>query len=85
MQNYPDQLLSQAITNDIYATDGVAEDDIHDTNITIERNLALSNLSNIENNWVSNITNPDKDAITKLLRATIDPTNINIILNKLII
>ena len=39
-QPIPEQLLSQAICDDVYATDSVAGDDIKETNIECERNMA---------------------------------------------
>ena len=72
-QPIPEQLLSQAIENDIYATEGIADDDIRDNNIECERDRALKNVSKTLN-WKSNIINPDETAIRKLLNATIDPS-----------
>ena len=72
-QPIPEQLLTQVIYNDIYATDGVADNDIQEVDIAYERNPALHNLSNIRKNWNSNILNKYDDVVSKLLNATIDP------------
>ena len=73
-QPIPHQLLSQAISDDIYATDGVANNDINERNIMCERNRALSKLPITMNNWRSKIENANDDVISKLLNATRDPT-----------
>ena len=70
----PDQLLSQTINNDIYATDGVADNDIQEVDLAYYRNSALNDLTNIRDNWNKTVLNNDDDAIIKLLNATTDPT-----------
>ena len=70
----PQQLLSQTIDNDIYAADGVADEDINDITQEYNRNVALSNLSKRRKNWNLNFINPDEAAMTKLLNVIIDPS-----------
>ena len=67
----PQQMLSQAINNEIYATDNIADN--NNINNQQMRDEALSQIDNTIQKWESKFINADKNAVNSLLSHVMDP------------
>ena len=74
--NIPDQLLSQAITDGIYSTDTIADNNInHKNKSELQRDKAMSKVNDTIKDWDSKFVNPDKTAINTLLTHIMNPND----------